>query len=225
MESCNLQINRVRSFFLIVKRLCYSPAFDRQGWDYVDASQVPGFYNPDNEPKISAAPGDNTSWLRLTWEFFTGTGLVERQFGPDSTMTKGIMTSPDIPRHRQNFIDQSGGTYGPTDYRFGVSSEDSPITSSGHMSREFVGSYAITITEQANGDALFVLQNTISLLSLLIQPVERSTMHPLSNKSQTFWWVERGVVKRYGMVPATKGVDTIRGPVFQEHAYRAGRRP
>lgn len=175
--------------------------FDRQGWDYVDASQVPGIYNHDNLPQITAAPGDDSGPLSLFFEWLTGSGPVERQFGPDTYMTQNMMTSPDIVNHRQAFIDQGGGTYGPTGTRFGVSAEDGPFTAGTNRSRQFVGSYTITITEQSNGDALFVLRNTTSLPSALyhipgIQPVERSTMHPLSNKSQTFWWSERGVIKR-----------------------------
>jgi len=49
-------------------------------------------------------------------------------------MTKGMMTSPDIPIHRQNFINQGGGTYGPTGFRFGINSADGPITSVSYVS-------------------------------------------------------------------------------------------
>lgn len=116
-------------------------------------------------------------------------------------MTQGMMTSPDVGIARQNFINQGGGTYGPTGVRFGVNAEDGPFEAGLNMPRQFVGSFTITIKEQRNGDAMFVLQNTTHLKSLLyqmpgVQPVDRSTMAPLSNKTQTYFWIERKVIPR-----------------------------
>ena len=77
--------------------------------------------------------------------------------------------------------------------------EDGPINAGLNMPRQFVGSFTITITEKEDGDALFVLENTTHLKSLLyqipgIQPITGGG--PLSNKHQTFWWMEKGVVRR-----------------------------
>jgi hypothetical protein len=84
-------------------------------------------------------------------------------------MTQGMMTSPDVGIARQNFINQGGGTYGPTGVRFGVNAEDGPFEAGLNMPRQFVGSFTITIKKQRNGDAMFVLQNTTHLKSLLYQ--------------------------------------------------------
>jgi len=175
------------------------------GWTYVDASSVPGIYNPDNLPSIQAGESENTSWFGLTVEYFTGTGPSDRQFGPESDMTRNMQTSPDVNVARNSFINQAGSspqygrTYGPTGVRFGLDAEDGPLTAGFNMPRQFVGSFTITITEKEDGDALFVLENTTHLKSLLyqipgIQPIKGGG--PLSNRNQTFWWVEKGILKR-----------------------------
>ena len=175
-------------------------AFARRGWDFVDAASVPGIYNGANMPSMQAGRGDSTGALQLLFEWVTGTGPTDREFGPSDYMTQGIMTSPDIAAARQAFIDQGGGTY-MGGVRFGLNAEDGPFEAGLNMPRQFVGSFNITITEQRNGDAHFVLENATTLKSALyqfpgVQPVERSTMRPLSTKTQTYWWIERGVIKR-----------------------------
>jgi RHS repeat-associated protein len=161
----------------------------RQGWSVY------------TQPSMQAGQPDNTGAFQLLFEYITGTGPTDRQFGSDTYMTQGMMTSPDVTNHRQNFINQGGGTYGPEAVRFGLSGEDGPLEAGFNMPRQFVGSFYMTITERPGGDALFVIDNTRHLRSALynipsVQPVERSTMAPLSTKAQTFWWVERGVIKR-----------------------------
>ena len=166
----------------------------RQGWSIY------------NMPSMQAGQPDNTGSLQLLFEYLTGTGPTDRQFGPSDYMTQGMMTSPDVATHRQDFIDQGGGTYGPTGVWFGAGwgvpfgAEDGFIRAGTNMPRQFVGSFEITITEQRNGDAMFVIDNATTLKSLLyqipgVQPVERSTMAPLSNKTQTYFWTERGVIR------------------------------
>ena len=174
--------------------------FNRRGWDFVDAGSAPGIYNGANMPSVRAGQGDQTGALQLFFEWVTGTGQKDREFGPSDYMTQGMMTSPDVAAARQRFIEQGGGTYGPAGVRFGLDAEDGPFTAGSNMPRQFVGSFNITITEQRNGDATFVLENATTLKSALyqmpgVQPVERTTMLPLSNKTQTYWWIERGVIK------------------------------
>jgi len=161
----------------------------RQGWSIY------------TQPSMLAGQPDNTGSLQLLFEYLTGTGPTDRQFGPSDYMTQGMMTSPDVATHRQNFIEQGGGTYGPTGVWFGRTGEDGPFEAGFNMPRQFVGSFEITITERRNGDAMFVIDNATTLKSLLyqipgVQPVERSTMAPLSNKTQNFFWVERGLIRR-----------------------------
>ncbi|MGH9872943.1 MAG: RHS repeat-associated core domain-containing protein [Pyrinomonadaceae bacterium] len=148
---------------------------------------------------------DDTGATEMAWEFFSGRGPRDRYFGPSAAMTRNMMTSPDVAAHRQRFIQQGGGMYGPTSVKFGWSAQDGPYTAakSGPIEngpRQFVGSFTITIREGSNGDALFTLRNTTSLRSLLydlpqVENVQRSDMLPLSNKTQEFWWFEKGLIK------------------------------
>ena len=173
--------------------------FARRGWDFAPAASVPGSYNGANVPSVQAGPGDSTGALQLLFEYITGTGPTDRDFGPSDYMTQGMMTSPDVAAARQKFIDQGGGTYVGGE-RFGLNAEDGPFEARANMPRQFVGSFNVTITQKGNGDAQFVLENATTLKSALyqtpgVQPVERSTMHPLSTKTQTYFWTERGVIK------------------------------
>jgi RHS repeat-associated protein len=153
-------------------------------------------------PYFQASTADDSpGTLRMAWEFFSGRGPRHRDFGPNASMTRNMMTSPDVAAHRQQFIQQGGGTYGPTGRTFGVKAQDGPVTAGTNGPRQFVGSFTITITECLNGDAWFELTNSTNLPSLLyhipgVQPIQRSEMLPLSDKTQTFWWIERGLIKR-----------------------------
>jgi hypothetical protein len=148
---------------------------------------------------------DSPGTLRMAWEFFTANGPRHRDFGPNAAMTKNMMTSPDVAVHRQNFVHQGGGVYGPTSVQFGWAAKDGPVTSfiNGPLEngpRQFVGTFTITIKEGSNGDAYFTLQNTTSLKSFLyhmpgVQNVDRSELAPLSNKTQEFYWCEKGLIK------------------------------
>lgn len=174
--------------------------FARRGWEFVDAASVPGSYNSANVPAMQAGPPDNTGTVQMFFEWVTGTGPSDREFGPNDYMTQGLRTSPDVDGARQKFIDQGGGTYSGGVW-FAWDGKDGLYQAGTNMPRQFVGSFEVTITEKQNGDAEFVLSNTTSLRSFLyqipvVENVERSTMHPLSNKTQTFWWVERRVIQR-----------------------------
>ena len=81
--------------------------FARRGWDFVDAASVPGTYNGAHMPSVQAGQGDQTGALKLLFEFLTGTGPADREFGPSDYMTQGMMTSPDVAAARQKFIDQA----------------------------------------------------------------------------------------------------------------------
>jgi len=143
---------------------------------------------------------DKVGGVRLGLEYFSGRGPRYREFGPRAYATRQMMTSPDVADHRRNFIGQGGGTYGPAVVRFGRDGKDGPFTAGRNMTRQFVGSFYITIQEKRNGDALFTITNTTGLQSLLydspgVQNVQRTEMLPLSNKEQEFWWFERGLIK------------------------------
>ena len=165
-----------------------------------DRQMTPYYDDPSDPPiTISAAPPDDTGPLQITFEFLTGSGPAKRYFGPDAYMTVQMMSSPDVAVHRQRFLQQGGGKYGPTGFRFGLDAEDGPFTAGFNTTRQFVGSFTITIRQEPGGDALFTLVNTTHLRSLLyqipgIEPVERTTMLPLSSKTQEFWWREKGLI-------------------------------
>lgn len=177
-------------------------------FDSVFRENIGEVQSPPVMNSMSAAAPDNTgvffseNWLPtgLFVQWVSGAGPRDRQFGPDSYMTQGMRTSPDVNIHRDSFINQGGGVYGPNVVRFGrLSAEDGPFEAGLNMPRQFVGSFYITITEKQNGDALFVLTNTTGLESFLygaVHNVDRSTMAPLSNKTQTYFWVEKGVIRR-----------------------------
>lgn len=134
-------------------------------------------------------------WLALFLEWALGVGPQERQFGPDTEMTQGLRTSPDIADHRAKFCANlaksrrySGGA------RFGVGAKDGPITAGTNMPRQFVGSFSLKITGNADGSALFEATNVTS---------RRSAFYHLpfgdwgdaktgfgGSKTQIFWWKE-----------------------------------
>lgn len=144
---------------------------------------------------MRAAPPEDTSWYRLLFEFGSGTGPRSRQFGSNSAMTQGLKTSPDVATFREQFCalptPMALRQLGPTGSRFGLRAEDGPITAGTNMPRQFVGSFTITIRGSSNGSALFILNNTTSLESLLYHlPVENKKSGVMGNTQQTFWWKE-----------------------------------
>lgn len=161
---------------------------------------------------IYPAPTDETPWIGLTWEFFSGRGRRHRQFGPDTSMTSGLRTSPDVARHRQQFCNQGGGFYSnanaaPGKWRFGPlggTGVDGIIGSGardGHLRafaanngpRLFVGSFDIAIRGYGNSSALFVITNQTTLRSFLYHRTPESwnpSSGLLSTTTQTYWWTE-----------------------------------
>jgi hypothetical protein len=147
---------------------------------------------PDIPPNVMG-PGrpDNSSWFRLLWEFFSGTGPKERQFGPNSDMTRGLRNSPGVNANRDKFCEGGQRAYQGS-ASFGLSAL---FRAGVNMPRQFVGSYNISITPRSGGGALFEITNTTHLKSLLyqapgVQDIQPSEMKALSNKEQTYWWKE-----------------------------------
>jgi RHS repeat-associated protein len=184
-------------------------------------------HNNNGANSISAGEADNTGPIGLALEYFTGTGQKDRQFGPDSEMTKEMRTSPMLDYHRNIFINQGGGSYDSQIYanvhdkyppRYGFpDASDGPWTSGINLSRQFVGSFNVKITElkdsngNFNGDALFEARNPTHFNSFLygsgfekiginIPSWNRSkdlTVYRIMGRTdQTFWWIEKGVIKR-----------------------------
>jgi len=144
--------------------------------------------------------GDDTGGLRLGWDWLSGRGPKYREFGPSDYATRQMMTSPDVAYHREQFVQQGGGAYGPNTLKFGMPWNDNPLRAGFNFTRQAVGSFTITIQERNNGDALFTLTNVTSTKSFLydfpgVQNHERSEMKAMGNIQQEFWWYERGLIK------------------------------
>lgn len=147
---------------------------------------------------MQPAPSENSSWFRLAWEFFSGRGARDRQFGPGSSMTVGLRSSPAIANNRSRFCAGGGRRYrGSGSFGLlGLGSSDGLLRAGRNMPRQFVGSFNIAITPSTDGSALFEVTNTTHLKSLLyqipgVQDVHRSEMGALSNTTQTYWWTEK----------------------------------
>jgi RHS repeat-associated protein len=177
-------------------------------------------------PSFSAGAEENSSAPRLAFEFFTGFGPQERQFGPNSDMTRSIRNSPMLEIHKQRFIEGGGASYDSEIYnqvnndyppRYGMpNAPDGPLTTGLDSPRQFVGSFNVNITElrnnngNFNGNALFQVRNPTHFNSLAYGSVfdkigvsvptwRRSgnfSGRVMGRTDQTFWWVEKDVIKR-----------------------------
>jgi RHS repeat-associated protein len=173
---------------------------------------VSSFLPQNGKPaEMTAGPKENTSWFGLFVEWALGIGPEERQFGPDSDMTKDIYTSPDVDRHRKLFCASGKQVYKGT-FRFGLigwakgadimglrtNAADGLIRANKHMGRQFVGSFTLTITKRPDGSALFEAYNETSIKSffggvvpLNVKRNQGSVLElPGSTTKQTFWWRE-----------------------------------
>jgi RHS repeat-associated protein len=150
-----------------------------------------------DETIMRAAPPDNSTWRTLFWEWLTGTGPQMREFGPDSKMTQELMTSPDIADHRKNYCAQlreprkriyRGGV------RFGLGAKDGPWTAGGNMTRQFVGSFTLSIEGSSDGSAVFVAKNVTSRRSFFYHlpfgDWRDAKVGLGANKTQYFRWKE-----------------------------------
>ncbi|MEK6325302.1 MAG: FG-GAP-like repeat-containing protein [Acidobacteriota bacterium] len=153
-------------------------------------------------PQIGPAPPDKTSWLKLFVDWVFSKGSHDRQFGPDSSMTEGLRTSPGIDPIRREFCAQigSGGPpllQGYTRFSLGwkiFGGPDGFLRAGLNMSRQFVGSFKLTIKGYPDGSALFTAENDTSLKSFLyhipgVQPVKPGE-GPGATMKQTYWWSE-----------------------------------
>jgi hypothetical protein len=166
--------------------------------------------NPDQPNSMQASGAEDTSapgWSRLSWNFFTGAGTRSREeFGSNTSMTRGMRTSPDVDAARQAFLKcdnpavctryPSGlRAYGPTAVRYGWSGKDGPFRSAWDrsMPRQFVGSFYITIVEYPGNTARFTLENTtgVNSGSYHLLPDAPWKSGPLSSTNQTYFWWEK----------------------------------
>ena len=145
--------------------------------------------------QASTSPINNSSWFRLFWDWVTGSGKRDREFGAHDSMTTGIRSSPEVGYHRQQFCNRGGGRY-RGGRQFGFDSADDPRRAGTNMPRQFVGSFDIAINGAPGGTVEFEVTNVTGLKSFLyhfpgVQDVKPSEMRPLSNMRQTYYWLER----------------------------------
>lgn len=168
----------------------------------------PTIHSPSANAMVGTS-GDQTRPGQLFAEFLTGTGPEERQFGPDSPNTASMRTSPFVDDARDSFC-QGGAcnyhfsTYGPAvPGQFGIIGwntagfgSDGIIRAGLDPTRQFVGSFTITIheTDVAQHRTLFIIENQTSRESFLyhipIGNIPSSSGRPMSTIRQTFWWTE-----------------------------------
>jgi hypothetical protein len=169
-----------------------SGSFNRNGWTFVAASEVPGIYNPANMPAMSAndAASENNSTRPgyLFGEFVSGLGETNRFFGPQSVMVNEMQSSPALSQDRSNFcatacstsgssFSREGGEnlFGLSGIRFvdqnllGQNGTDShtAAVAQGNETRAFVGSYQINISEVNPSNRLtnFTIKNSTGAYS------------------------------------------------------------
>ena len=151
-----------------------------------------------NVPQIGAAPHDSSSWASMFFDWVFNRGEPNRFFGPDATLTKNLRGSPGVDRARQAYCQRvaSGGRpYYSTlvSWGLGFPGTDDGVGRTTSMTRQFVGSFTLTI-EGGAGSTMFTAYNETSLKSFLyhapgVQNVRRGE-GPGGNMRQTFFWWE-----------------------------------
>jgi hypothetical protein len=136
---------------------------------------------------------------RMTFEWATGNGPVDRYFGSGSDQANDLMDSPGVERARQFFYNKNAGggsLQGVDNYRssFGLSG----LASAGlSPTAQFAGSFRVDISPISSEDAtylMFTVTNNSSMQSFLygIGPAyDRGILGPGGNMRQTYQWIER----------------------------------
>jgi hypothetical protein len=148
-----------------------------------------------NFPSKPGATWGDAGGLFLDWAM--GAGPEHRDWGPDSPYTCDMKGARKVNEARDYFwkknFGRSPGQYLPVrDYigGFGLSG----LWHAGlNPTQQFVGSFRVDITPQADGQIKFVLSNTTSMTSFLygVGPSwSRDTLGVGGNMSQTIWWTE-----------------------------------
>jgi len=172
---------------------------------------VNSFLQDPNVKVMTRGPEEDSSWFRLLVEWATGLGPEERQFGPNSSMTKEIRSSPDVDHHRKAFCAggqqpyNGGRRFGLLGWSIGThpfvktDAADGLVRAHINFGRQFVGSYMLKIRRIAGSDEVsFVAYNETSIRSLLAGlPFEVSRNNgksilelPGSTTKQYFSWTE-----------------------------------
>jgi hypothetical protein len=138
--------------------------------------------------------------------FVTGTGPALTIHGPNDPMTQQMMTSPGVALARLYY--RSPGYLYPEPIPFrlvgGSAGEWKPfgipfmgvdgLLSSANLTRQFVGSYNITVLRGPGNRVNFYIENTTSFTSLSYQlglpSWERNQFRLFGNTRQLFYWTE-----------------------------------
>jgi hypothetical protein len=136
----------------------------------------------------------------MFWGWVTGLGSTSRYFGPNDTLTHRLRTSPGINKIRKQYCNQvaSGGeTFkgGLVDFKIGpgIYGDDGIVAAGSNLTRQFVGSFTLTISGQPGGAAMFTATNFTSLHSFLYHlpgVPNHPTGLPFGTVKQTFSWSE-----------------------------------
>ncbi len=191
----SVTITKPKSFFDYIQLL------NSERWSAANGTPPNGF-QPANS--MSGTSGDGTGLIQLFAEFATGAGARNRQFGPDSFLTKEMRGSPDVTFHRNRYCNgvncrtraapyKGGNRFGLIGWGIVWSGQDGALRALTSETRSFVGSFTMTIQEvNSDHDALFTMENPTSRTSLMLHlPFFGDPKHgPLSTTTQTYWWVE-----------------------------------
>jgi len=152
----------------------------------------------EKKQELLKNPGTGTGVL--LFEFATGTGPSQREFGPESPLSQALRDAPKVNEARELFLSKnaenikSGKPLDPlTD--FGGSFGLKGLVKAGtDITEQFVGSFDVNIYPSDEGKtATFIISNTTSVESLLYgagPEYEREGTTPGGNIRQTFVFTE-----------------------------------
>jgi len=174
-------------------------------------------YVPGNRPSygpqlasndITTALGAAAEVLQLFSDFITGGGPGTTYHGPDDPMTKEMMNAPGVNLAREIFA-SSSAPYLHFPAPFGLIRTErgygrfmriqvfgfDGLTGATNATRQFVGSYTVTVVRTSHGGTTFFVHNPTSFTSLTYQMGFRSwergsTQTPMGTTRQLFYWTE-----------------------------------
>jgi RHS repeat-associated protein len=132
--------------------------------------------------------------VQLAYNWATGSGPADYNFGPDSLNTQEMQGAPGVAAARDYFYNKysDGVPDGASVTNYGASFGLQGLFTAGTLTEQFVGSYTIDIYAE-NNQLRFVLSNDSSFKSFAygIGPDwERSSFGPGGNMRQTYTWTE-----------------------------------
>lgn len=150
--------------------------------------------------RIDASGLDWATSSGMTWDWLSGTGSVDRSFGPGSSPVTEMKNAPGVQAARDLFDrknkNNSNCDCGELDpvTNFAASFGLKGLWSAGfNPTQQFIGSYRVDIFSYEGCKRLIIITNTSSFKSFgygIAPDWSRDTFGPMGNMSQTYWWIE-----------------------------------